>query len=251
MTHQRTCDRQTLFLSSGKIASLLLNYRVQSAFSIKNNFISLRRMDRLFQFLLCGIFISPQQIFTDRTRKQHRFLQYNADLAAQLLQIIVPHIGTVHLHAAFAHIVEPRNQRNEGRFTGTGTSDDTDRLSFFHPEADVCQRIGSGIFVAETDMGKFYFRHLSMLRNGFFCAHRLLLNVYFPIGTFRLCRTLRPGFYAARCAGYNARFQFHDILNTVSTGDRLRHVDDQVRQLDQFDQDLRHIVDQRYDRTLA
>ena len=70
-------------------------------------------MDRLFQFLLCGIFISPQQIFSDRTRKQHRFLQYNADLAAQLLQIIVPHIGTVHLHAAFAHIVEPRNQRNE------------------------------------------------------------------------------------------------------------------------------------------
>ena len=62
MTHQRTCDRQTLFLSSGKIASLLLNYRVQSAFSIKNNFIGLRRMDRLFQFLLCGIFISPQQI---------------------------------------------------------------------------------------------------------------------------------------------------------------------------------------------
>ena len=101
MTHQRTCDRQTLFLSSGKIASLLLNYRVQSAFSIKNNFIGLRRMDRLFQFLLCGIFISPQQIFTDRTRKQHRFLQYNADLAAQLLQII----GTLHSNTLVSSVL--------------------------------------------------------------------------------------------------------------------------------------------------
>ena len=181
-------------------------------------------MNRLAQFLLRRIFIAPEQVVPDRPRKEHRFLHNHTDFISQGIQLIRSYIRSIYPDTTLTHIVEPRDQADEGGFSGTGAADDADRLTRHRPECDVRQRIGSRIFIPEADMVELDCRDFS-----FFCLLRM--------------RNARPG--------YDIRLKIHNRTDAVATGDRFRHIDDQVRQLDQLYQNLRHIVDKRHDRTLC
>ena len=52
------------------------------------------------------------------------------------------------------------------------------------------------------------------------------------------------------CGVLHAGLNGQDPRDTVRAGERLGHIDDQVRELDEFNQNLRHVVDKRNQFTL-
>ena len=75
------------------------------------------------------MFITPEQIVPDRPGKKHRLLHDHADFISQDIQLVLPYIRSIYPDTALTHIIETWNQADKRGLSGTGTSDDSDRLT--------------------------------------------------------------------------------------------------------------------------
>ena len=83
-------------------------------------------------------------VAADRSGKQERILQYDAEAAAQVGEIHFPDIDAVDAYRAFLHIIETQQQRNESRLAGTGVADDGHGFSGLDGEGHIAQNpVGS------------------------------------------------------------------------------------------------------------
>ncbi len=107
MSQQCPCNTQPLFLAAGNIGSALFNPRVIRIREGLNEFIRMRQLTGMTDFLIRGIFLAPAQIVPDGSREQHVFLQHHGDLPAQRFQIVLTDIVTADTDRSLRDIVKP------------------------------------------------------------------------------------------------------------------------------------------------
>ena len=203
-----TGNRQTLLLSAGEISSALFNHIIQTALFCIYHIRCLGHFNRMPQLFLCRIRISPAQILCNRSLKQYGFLHDNTNALSQLRKRILSHIGSRNFYTSLGYIVKTRDQVDHRTFTGTGSTDNPDCLSFFHFQINICKRILRISRIFHGNMGKF---HLQFTGCAFLC----------------LCGRIR-----------NRRYYLKHLLNTVSTGNRLIDGNDQICKFYQLHQYL-------------
>ena len=80
-----------------------------------------------------------RDVLSDSRRKHERRLQHQRDLAAHILQAIIPHISSVDHHPARQRIVEPWNQTDERRLARPRGAHYGDLQAGLHGESDVAE----------------------------------------------------------------------------------------------------------------
>ena len=84
--------------------------------------------------------LADAQILLDRSRKQHRLLEHDADIAAQRDERHVADVDAVDQHAAAVGIEDAMQQAERRRFARSGRADERDRLARRHVEGHVADR---------------------------------------------------------------------------------------------------------------
>ena len=138
--HKCSCNGKPLFLSSWQILSVLADFRIQSFFLFLYHLQSLRRFQCSVNHLVCCIFISHFHIVANGSTKQYCFLRNNTYFLSKRLNLIVFHIFSIYQYLSFRDIIKSRDQIDQRRFPGSGSSDHTDCLSPFYNETDVWYR---------------------------------------------------------------------------------------------------------------
>ena len=162
---------------------------------------------------------APEQVGADGAAEELGLLHDHSHLAAQVGAGVLPDRSAHDLHTALSGVVEAGDEADEAGFAAAGAADDADGLAALGGEIDVgeagcaCALVGQAHMV-ETDGVAGLFRR----------------NIAGELG-----RELHAGL------GVQNR------LHTACTGQSLAHLNDEVGQLDQLDQDLVHVVDQRDD----
>ena len=106
----RTRNRQTLFLSAGYVRSALCNRGFVFVIFCLDKLGCLRNCGCFFDLGIGCIFFSEAQDLCDRSREQHTFLRYKANLVSQLLHGNVSDIFPNQCNLSARHIVKTRNQ---------------------------------------------------------------------------------------------------------------------------------------------
>ena len=124
---------------------------------------------------------------------------------------IFPHIRAVHAHRAARHVVVPRQQAHQSCFAATRAADDSQRLARLYGKADALHGVLARVRISKTHAFELNARRTRLLRGALArLRHRAFLCQHFA--------------YALRA------------------GQRLREDNDDVRQNDERQQRLRHIV---------
>ena len=131
------------------------------------------------------------------------------------------HILTVYSNRTFCIVVEPWNQINQCGLSGSGTADDSNRFSWHCRKTDICQRSFLRPTISKSHMVKHDSRFPAFLRIFFFSA---LFH-----------RTVYP----------------ENFINTYRTSQCSCYSNNQVRQCNQRQQNLIHIIDQRHNLSLG
>src|SRR5262249_54091199 len=76
-------------------------------------------------------------VLPDRSAKQQRFLEHEAELPAQRLQLHCPYIFTIDSNSSRRWFVEPRNQADDRGLPRARRTDKCCNLSWFDREADI------------------------------------------------------------------------------------------------------------------
>ena len=80
-------------------------------------------------------------------RKERRFLEDDADVGAQALDGHIAHVVAVDQDPTFGHVVEARQQIDDGRLATAGGAQQGNRLAWFGHERDATQ---DGIAASEV-----------------------------------------------------------------------------------------------------
>ena len=148
---------------------------------------------------------------------------------AQLVERPGAHVGTHHAHAAGARIVEARNKRNERGLAATRAADNTERLAQRELQRHIVDSIGRAGAKREARMVK---------------AQRGDRNSI-TRQVARLGQRNRPVVLVG-----DARLAIEHFVDTRCTGARLGKDHDQVGDIHDGGERLRHVVDERHDLTL-
>ena len=136
-------------------------------------------------------------------------LGHNADRFAQGSQAVFPHVSAAEFHGTAGNVIEPGNQADQRGFAAAGAADDPDGLPGRGGEGNMLQARIAGGAVADGNVlkGK---ADRAVRHRGFAVFLRGLLK--------------------------------QDVVHAPGAGAGLGQRDDQVCQLDQFHQDLGHVV---------
>ena len=147
---------------------------------------------------------------------------------AQLVERPRAHVGTHHAHAADARIVQTRNERNERRLAAARAADDAERFAKRQLQSHVVDGVGRTRAKGEARMAQAQRGDRSGV------AHRARLG---------------QGDRLVAVVGDTRRAVKHHV-DTRRAGARLGKDHDQVGDIDDGGQGLRHVVDERHDLAL-
>ena len=137
--HQGAGDGQSLLLSAGHIGRPLHDALIEAMRLLLDERGRLRHLSRMRKLRLIGILLAEADIVGDAAAEQYGLLGHIADLGAQLLQVIFPHILLIDAHRSIADIIKAGHQRHERALARTGRADERDRLAFAHREAHILE----------------------------------------------------------------------------------------------------------------
>src|SRR5258708_777665 len=126
----------------------------------------------------------------NRTGKEKRILEHDAELPPQILQFDQSNVLAVEENLSALNVVKAQQQGNQSGFPRAGVSHDGDGLPRFHAEGDIAQDpifLGrlSDVAVAEPDVSEFDFATRMVERNGVgigFDEHRLIQQLEDALG---------------------------------------------------------------------
>src|SRR5213075_2663718 len=80
-----------------------------------------------------------RDVLRDARREEHRLLQYDGELAAQVDQAVLPQVDAVEQNRAVRRVVEPGEQVDDRRLAGAGRSHDAEPRTGRDVEGDLAQ----------------------------------------------------------------------------------------------------------------
>ena len=122
---QGTGDAKTLLLTAGNIGAALLDLMVVAIGEAFDEIVGAGQLADMDQFLISSIGVAPAEVVFDGAGEELIFLQNHGNVVTEHFQIIVTDIDAADLQRAFADIIQTGDQLHQGRFTGTGTAQDT------------------------------------------------------------------------------------------------------------------------------
>ena len=147
---------------------------------------------------------------------------------AQLIERPGAHVSTHHAHAASARIVQARDERDERRLTAARTADNAERFAQRQLQGHIVDGVGGARTKGEARMAQ------AQRGNRNSVAHRARLGQRNRL---------------VALVGY-ARHAIEHLVETRRTGARLGKDHDQVGDIHDGGQGLRHVVDERHDLAL-
>ena len=95
-------------------------------------------------FLVGGFGVAPAQIVFDGAAKEQILLQNHGNLVTESMDIVIPHIHTAHLYAAFGGIVQTGDQLHQSGFTGACAAQNAHGHAGANVQIHLIQRILCG-----------------------------------------------------------------------------------------------------------
>ena len=217
LRHKCAGDGQPLALPAGKIASGGFHRGVQHTGLAAHKIGGLGNFQRLPDGVIIRARSSPLHIVAYRSGEQHRLLRHDAHHTAQLCKAVFLYIVTKQLYAAGVGIIKAGCQVDQRCFAAARAADHAHSLAVLGFKSDIGQAGRTCTAVAE--------------------GHAVKRN---RRGSF-LQGQLGSGGVGHRGPGVQ------NFIDTHPAGKCPRDRDDQIRQTQQADQNLAHIVDQRND----
>ena len=101
-----------------------------------------------------GVWPAEGDVVVDGAAKEDGVLEDIADLIAQIFQFVSANIVAVDVKRSGLHVVETRNETDDGGFSAAGGADDADKLAWLDFQANVGKDGVVGI-VSEGDVDEF------------------------------------------------------------------------------------------------
>ena len=131
---ERPCNSDPLLLPAGQRIAQFSDFCVIS-FRQRHDEIVDRRLFRGFHdFFPCRAGFSHGNVIGNGIMKQYRLLGHIGFHPPQIRGIDTPYIPSGNLHLAVLYVPEPHQQFQQGRFSGTAGSMDTDNFPFLNPD---------------------------------------------------------------------------------------------------------------------
>ena len=156
---------------------------LQAVFRLADELPRLCNLTRLDHLVLIGVSVAPAKVVRNGAADQRGFLRYDANQVTERVQLVLPHVLAVQLHAALGDVIEAGNQINNGTLAAAGTADDAQRFTGIQRKADVVQcrfaavRIGKGDVVESQHRNLFTADMTSSGTCSFSVAVRLPLRI--------------------------------------------------------------------------
>ena len=96
------------------------------------------------QLLVGGVGVAPAEVFLDGAGEQLVLLQHHGHVVPEHLKIVVPDVDAAHFQGALADVVQAGDQLYQGRFAGTGATQNADRRAGGDVQVHFLQRPVSG-----------------------------------------------------------------------------------------------------------
>ena len=122
-------NTESLLLSTRYIISTLFDVRLIFLWKSFNKFICTCQFTRFYALFICGIFISPPQIFQNRAGEKNILLKYNCYLGSQRLHVIFSDISATDKNFSLCHIIQTTDQIDQTGLCTSCSPDDPDCLS--------------------------------------------------------------------------------------------------------------------------
>ena len=206
--HERAGYGEALALASGEVPSQLLHLAVEPSLGL-HHVGCLGRGDGAFELAFVGAIGTPSQVGGDCARKEARTLVDDALELVQAGEAPVAHVPVAHEHLALRRVIEAHGERRQGRLARPRAADDAHDLAGPGEKAHVRERWGRRSRVGEA--------HVAELERG--------------RGVRVRSRTVLHG-----------RVSGKDLVDAAGAGLRLGEHDDEVRELEQLDEHLRHVA---------
>ena len=177
---QRTRNAQTLALAAGNVGTALFDVRIVLIGEFLNEAVSLRKLARVANLFISGVWIAPTQIFGDGSGEEHVLLQHHGNLITQYFQIVITHIHAADLQRTFGHVIQTWHKLHQTGLCGTGAADDADGHAGMNLQINIVKHrlFGSGGItegdMVEIDIAILHFLDgISRIRNRAFLVQHL------------------------------------------------------------------------------
>ena len=227
--HQGTRNGQALALTAAEVLAFRLDRGVEPLRLVAHELARLRHIKRRPEFLVGCRLVAPGQVAADGAAHERRALWNSRDHMAQLIERPSAHVGTHYAHAAGARVVQARDKRDKRRLTAARTADNAERFAQRQLQGHVVDGVGGARAKGEARMAQ-------AQRGDWSSATRQFA---------RLGQRNR----LVALVG-NARHAIEHLVETRRTGARLGKDHDQVGDIHDGGQGLRHVVDERHDLAL-
>ena len=124
--HQSARDGQALALATAEVLTARLDRGIEPLRLVAHELAGLRHVERRPEILVGRSLVAPSQVAADGATHQRRALRNGRDHTAQLVERPGAHVGAHHAHAAGARIVQARDKRNERGLTAARTADNAE-----------------------------------------------------------------------------------------------------------------------------
>ena len=223
--HQGARDGQALALATAEVLTARLDRGIEPLRLVAHELARLRHVERHPELLVGRSLVAPGQVAADGAAHQRRALWNGRDHTAQLVERPGAHVGAHHAHAAGTRIVQARDERDERRLTAARAADNAERLAQRQLQGHIVDGVGSAGAKREARMAQ------AQRRNGSDIARLRQRD--------RLVALVS-----------DARHAIEHLVDTRRAGARLGKDHDQVGDVHDGGQGLRHVVDERHDLAL-
>lgn len=117
-------DGHALALAAGEVGAALVEGGVVAVGQILDEFVGSGHARGKHDFLERGRGFGGGDVLADGAFEQKAFLEHDADGAAQVGQVEIPHVGAVQGDASLLQRVQALDEPGEGRFAGTRPAND-------------------------------------------------------------------------------------------------------------------------------
>ena len=124
----RPRNTHALSLSATQSATPVSDIRVKSLFTLHDKLIRIRNLRCLLNLFLCGMLHTERDIIPKRIIKQDCLLVHIPDQLSQVMNPQVFHVYPVYQHFSLHHIIIPRYQVHQCRFSRSALSHYRHRL---------------------------------------------------------------------------------------------------------------------------